>query len=222
MKKFHAAVLAVLLITDLLNAQNKNAALPVELVYFYAQREVANVMLYWGTATELNNYGFIPQRSVNDSLNFVDIGFVLGHGTTYSPKDYSYKDTTSIYFERLFYRLKQVDTNGDFKYSWVVEPDTITLVRSEGVELINDASISVYPNPFNSHTNVLLRMPYDGYVQIYIVNILGEKTIDLFEGLISQGNHKIIIDAERLASGIYFVILRTRLKMVFNKILNLK
>ena len=222
MKIFYFAAVLILIFSYMLQAQNADNALPVELVYFYAEKQNDYITLYWGTATELNNYGFIPQRSVNDSTSFVDIGFVFGHGTTYSPKDYSFADTTAVDSGRLFYRLKQLDTNGDFKYSWVVEPDSVTSVKSVAAEFEERVSISVYPNPFNSLTSVMFSLREEGYVNLYIVDILGRRTTELYVGEIEKGNHRIIIDGSRLASGIYFVILRTRLETVSRKILNLK
>lgn len=74
------------------------------------------VLLEWETATEVNNYGFDVEAS-NDNKNWNVIGFVDGHGNSNSPKSYSFvvKDGSQ------YYRLKQIDTDGGFEYSDVVE-----------------------------------------------------------------------------------------------------
>ena len=51
-------------------------------------------MLNWSTATEVNNYGFEIERS--NANKWEKIGFVEGHGNSYSPKDYSFYDDSPL------------------------------------------------------------------------------------------------------------------------------
>ena len=100
-------------------AQKPNDTLPVELVYFNGNIEGNTIQLFWGTATEINNFGFNIQRSV-DSLNWDVIGFVFGHGTSFSPKDYNFTDTTIVESNTYYYRLQQIDNDGKLEYSEVI------------------------------------------------------------------------------------------------------
>ena len=97
------------------------APVPVELTSFAALVIDRNVTLNWATATEINNRGFEVQRK--SSLgDFVSVAFIEGHGTTQQPQSYSYTDK-NIESGKYSYRLKQVDFNGVYSYSDLVEVD---------------------------------------------------------------------------------------------------
>lgn len=89
--------------------------LPVELISFKANTIEDEVHLEWTTATEINNYGFEVQRRILQS-NFTTIGFVSGSGTKTTPSAYLFIDK-KIETGNYTYRLKQIDNNGQFKYS---------------------------------------------------------------------------------------------------------
>ncbi|MCW8823012.1 MAG: M28 family peptidase, partial [Ignavibacteriaceae bacterium] len=94
---------------------------PVELLAFTASVNNSAVQLLWSTATELNNKGFEIERSVDDDDNFVTVGFVDGKGNSTEINYYSYSDQPDLNgFRQLYYRLKQVDFDGTFSYSNVV------------------------------------------------------------------------------------------------------
>ncbi|MBU0474179.1 MAG: hypothetical protein KKF62_08440, partial [Bacteroidetes bacterium] len=106
------------------------APLPVELNVFTAKASGSSVTLKWQTATEVNNYGFeVERKKVKGESEWETIGFLEGHGNSNSPKDYSFTDTqTSEVFKNLGgldgelqYRLKQMDFDGNYEYSDVVE-----------------------------------------------------------------------------------------------------
>ena len=90
----------------------------MNLLSFTAQRTDAGVELNWKTATETNNSGFTIERS-RDEENFIQIGFVSGRGTTTEITSYNYLDT-EIETGKYYYRLKQTDFDGTFKYLNVV------------------------------------------------------------------------------------------------------
>ncbi|MFH1194403.1 MAG: hypothetical protein V1720_01745 [bacterium] len=84
--------------TSQIDASGNIGTLPVELVSFKANVESESVKLNWQTATEVNNYGFEVERSLNlrglgsDDGNsnlggFVSIRFIEGSGTSNSPKE---------------------------------------------------------------------------------------------------------------------------------------
>ncbi len=108
--------------------------LPVEWAYFDASPEGGNrVRLDWETASETNASHFEVERS-RDNLEFARIGRVdaanLGQGSRYDMLD------TSPGGGMNFYRLKQVDFNGDFSYSEVRQ----VLLDADGVQLLLGAN----------------------------------------------------------------------------------
>ena len=57
---------------------------------------------------------------INETEEWTKIGFVNGSGNSNSPKNYSFEDK-NINFGTYLYRLKQMDNDGQFKHSDIVE-----------------------------------------------------------------------------------------------------
>jgi len=93
--------------------------LPVTLSSFTALCVGGEVKLDWGTASEINNYGFEILRT-DTTEDWQIIGFVPGHGTSYSPKTYSFIDADTLCGD-IRYRLKQIDNSGIYEYSSICE-----------------------------------------------------------------------------------------------------
>ncbi len=65
---------------------------------------------------------------------------------------------------------------------------------------------SVYPNPFNATTSVILNISQPEQVNIRMVDILGRTVIDNpCNHLFRPGAHRILLDADHLPSGNYFI-----------------
>ena len=68
---------------------------------------------------------------INDE-GFEKIAFIPGFGTTTEPREYSYVDDVSgITANAIGYRLKQIDFNGNFEYSKVVEVNSVMKLSFE-------------------------------------------------------------------------------------------
>jgi hypothetical protein len=94
------------------------AALPIELISLNAQLRNRQTYLDWSTATERDNAFFSVERS-NDGTDFRAIGRVDGAINSNTTQRYNFVDKQPLTGIN-FYRLKQVDLNGDFSYSKVV------------------------------------------------------------------------------------------------------
>ncbi|MDP1676601.1 MAG: T9SS type A sorting domain-containing protein [Bacteroidota bacterium] len=181
-----------------------DAPLPVELTSFTASAKNSSVELKWNTATETNNAGFAIERKASDNgqltmNNWNKVGFVEGHGTSNAPQSYSYVDANAT--GKVSYRLKQIDRDGKFTYSSVVEatvtvPDAYTLIQN-------------YPNPFNPTTNIRYQIAKEGFVKLSIFDILGREVAMLVNGVQSKGLHTSSFNASLLNSGVYFYKLET-------------
>ena len=171
-----------------------NVSLPVELTSFTSKFLKDKVQLNWVTKTEVNNYGFNVERRINDG-EWNTIGFVEGHGNSNSPKNYSYSDKDLFAGGSNFqYRLKQVDTDGQFEYSDVVEVEVVPTQ----FELSQN-----YPNPFNPSTTIRFSLPVATQIKITIYNMIGEQILTLAEGMYESGNHKVTFNASNFPSGAY-------------------
>jgi hypothetical protein len=171
----------------------------VELTTFTVVLSNSAVELNWNTATEVNNYGFEIQKSTNKSA-WAIIGFVQGHGNSNSPKEYSFEDK-NLLVGNMQYRLKQIDLDGSFEYSYAV-----------GVNFEAPASLALdqnYPNPFNPSTNISFEIPVKSNVLIKIYNVLGSEVAVLLNEEKSPGKYQVEFNASHFASGIYFYSLNT-------------
>jgi len=170
--------------------------LPVELTSFTAKSSSNQVNLTWTTATEINNSGFEIQKST-DGSEFVSVGFIKGNGTTTEPKAYSFVDNhLNNVTGKLYYRLKQIDYNGAFNYSDIVEVV---------IDLPLEYSLNQnYPNPFNPSTKIKYSVPEQNLVSIVVYGVTGEEIATLVNEVKEAGNYEIEFNALQLSSGVYF------------------
>ncbi len=81
---------------------------------------------------------------------------------------------------------------------------------------------SNYPNPFNSSTSIEFGLSNEGYVQLAIYNLIGQKVATLIDGNLSAGIHDITWNADEQSSGIYFYTLRAESSIHTKKMILLK
>ncbi len=179
------------------NSIQISGVVPVELTSFTVNTTKEGVQLNWKTATETNNSGFEIQRSA-DKGNYKTIGFVKGAGTSTQFHNYSYMDK-SVSEGNYSYRLKQVDLNGQFEYSKVVE---VAFSVPADFELAQN-----YPNPFNPSTSISFGIPTEARVVIKVFNIQGKELATVANNNYSAGRHIVSFDAANFASGTYIYTL---------------
>ncbi len=99
--------------------------------------------------------------------------------------------------EKVFYRLKQIDFDGQFNYSPEIE-----------VELQNKPNefnlYQNYPNPFNPITVIKFSIPKSNHVSLIIYDSLGRLVLKLVDEVKEPGYYEAEFDATNLPSGIYF------------------
>jgi len=172
---------------------------PVELTSFKASVTGNNVLLQWTTATELNNSGFEVERRTIDT-NYETIGFVAGSGTTTEQRSYLFNDA-KVPDGEYIYRLKQIDFNGQFNFSYEIEVE----VNSPAVYALEQN----YPNPFNPSTTINFSIAEASLVKIAVYNLLGQEVALVVNEVKEVGSHSITFDATGLPSGAYFYTIET-------------
>lgn len=187
-----------------LTLADTTSPLPVELTSFTAIPAKNIVKLIWHTETEIKNYGFNIERK-NLDKNYVSgswrkIGFVKGSGNRNTQKDYTFQDNNLAGGTKYEYRLKQIDTDGNFSYSKIVN---VKIIPS------NFRLYQNYPNPFNPSTVIKYQLPKKSKVKLIVYNINGQKVDELINSEQEAGFYQIKFSARNLASGIYFYTLRT-------------
>ena len=171
-----------------------NIPLPVELSSFTAKLLTSKVELNWTTESEVNNYGFDLERKVNDS-KWSKIGFVEGNGNSNTPNSYSFIDNTLSGGSNFYYRLKQIDTDGDFEYSEII----LVKIIQQYFSLSQN-----FPNPFNPVASIQYLIPQKCRVNLKVYDILGNELTTLVNKEKESGIYTVTFEASSYANGIYF------------------
>ncbi len=178
--------------------KNTISIVPVELAAFSATVTGNDVNLSWKTVTELNNRGFEIERK-DASGNWSKIGYISGNGTTTRIHEYTFSEK-GLKDGNYSYRLKQIDYDGAYDYSNIVEVEVGTPITF--------ALNQNYPNPFNPATTISYRIPAAAVVSLKIYDISGSEVATLVNARQDAGYYSINFDATNIASGMYFYTIK--------------
>ena len=79
-----------------------------------------------------------------------------------------------------------------------------------------------YPNPFNPVTTIKYSIPFKGFVDISVYDILGKKIDTLYKDVHLKGKYEVTFNGEQLPSGIYIYYLKFKNFQFTKKMLLLK
>lgn len=171
-----------------------SGALPVTLSLFNSLSVKNNVTLYWKTEAETNNSGFDLERKP-DGGNWLKLAFITGAGTTNQPVEYSYEDK-KLLPGKYFYRLKQIDYNGNYEYFDLALP----VIISKPNEFALGQS---YPNPSNPKSNIEFQLPERTKVNISVYDLLGRLVSTIVNDELDAGIYTAEFNGNNLSSGTY-------------------
>ncbi len=184
-----------------------SGSLPVTLINFTAQAQTAGVVLKWNTATEIDNDHFEIQRST-DGIAFDAIGTVKGAGNSNTLKSYSFADATPITGND-YYRLKQVDKNGNTQYSTT---EVVTVAAAAGTH-----SMTIYPNPAGSQFTIALKNSSAQAGTVSLIDLSGKQ---VFYSSAAAGSSQVqVVLNGKIAPGVYIVRLNSNNETLFSKII---
>lgn len=166
--------------------------LPVELLSFTGQKQIESVLLKWSTASEKNSHYFTVEKST-DGVNYTAIGNVPAAGYSNTVLNYSLTDEHPINGIN-YYRLKQVDNDGTYEYSSIVQVNFEHLTKSY---LDN-----IHPNPVNTDLYFDYYASEEDKLQIRLYDYTGRLMIEQQKSVV-LGKSTVKTDMSNLAKGVY-------------------
>ncbi len=193
----------------LASTNSVNTPLPVELDFFHARVEGDIVITSWKTSQEKNNDYFTVEKTV-DFETFYEVGRLESKGNDAEGNSYSLDDELP-FPGRSYYRLKQSDFDGAFKYS---SPVVVEFSEPES------GLLKAFPNPSDGK-NFTLEVRGVSGVSVVPVSIYNQQGQKIMEVLINADGstvfRKEISLTESLATGIY-VVKAGRTKQLIGKL----
>ncbi len=179
--------------------------LPVELVNFSAFCDKNKITFDWATAAEINNDYFTLENS-SDLLTFIPIKTIEGAGNSNEIKYYSVNDFNNN-DDVTYYRLKQTDFDGNFKYSEIL---SVTC---------KDNNVSAYAFVDAGTGNIVLKT--FGIVEddciVYMIDYTGRTVIQKSLSLKNLENN-IIFTNKGISAGLYNIVLQTSNNIITKQI----
>lgn len=168
--------------TDLVNP------LPVELLSFTAVADGNTVTLNWRTASELENDYFMVQRSEGGEL-WEDVVRIEGADNSTSQRDYHARDNKP-HFGVSYYRLKQVDWDGEYSYSQV-----------RRVEVTEQYNLNAYPNPATGSFRVTTGFALEAN-DVQLMDMMGKS---ILVRLVVDEQQGVVIEPINASPGMYIL-----------------
>ncbi len=168
------------------------APLPVEWLDFKATKVNDEALLSWSTATETNNSHFEIEHSLN-GVDFEPIGKVKGNNNSNKIQHYTFTHTHLSAGYTHYYRIKQVDFNGEFSYS------SVQFIQSEKM-----GSFTVFPNPFTDELVITNNAQLTGNALITLTDLNG-KVVYSREVNFTNNESIQIQKTNEMRKGIYFL-----------------
>ena len=168
-----------------------DGGLPVEWLGFRGIAEQGYVQLEWETASETNNMGFEVERSL-DTEDWEKISFLEGKGESNSISTYRFQDRNPV-IGRNYYRIKQLDFDGKFSFSSLIEVN---------YNLSPSQEIKLFPNPAQDILSIEDANLHPQNIKIF--NLSGQEVNDRVNIRRTTAS-KIEVYVEKLPRGMYIL-----------------
>ncbi len=171
-----------------------NTSFPVEWVSLDVKKDRNDALLEWVVASEYNNDFFEVERSI-DGSRFQSIGRIQGKGSSNQKSTYTFRDVQVDQYARpvIYYKLRQVDTDGSFSYS-----NTVELVLADPQAI----SLTVFPNPTDQFAFVDYYVNSKGKSRLELVDLNG-KIVQLLP--LADFKGRAFLDIRELPEGVYLI-----------------
>ncbi|MCF7833648.1 MAG: T9SS type A sorting domain-containing protein [Candidatus Marinimicrobia bacterium] len=203
----------------------EDVSLPVELTSFIVENGRNGVMLRWTTESEIENLGFILEKRLQVTGNWLPVSdyttseALQGHGSTSEAHEYTYTDAVVVPGAIYLYRLADVDYSGNVIWHKTVE---IT-VDAESVTLPVEFGLQkAYPNPFNPSVTLSYGLKEAGQITLQVYDMRGQLVETLVNTFQSSGSYDVVWQPQNLSSGTYLVRLQAGKASNLRKVMYVK
>lgn len=175
-----------------------NGTLPVICSSFDAIASGSSIACKWATEQEFNNNYFEVERSF-DGTSFTSIALVFSYEQNSNVRrQYSFSDKSAAiqHKEVVWYRIRQVDLDGNSSYSKVIS----LRLRSSNIP-----ELQALPNPFRSQLEIYVDAPAAGNTEIRLLNTEGRVIITKMAALNKGRNTIRLNDLQGLSHGLYML-----------------
>lgn len=173
----------------------ERSLLPVDWLSFDVARQGGRVLLRWATAREHQNTGFAIERST-DARTFQPIGWVDAGSAATDQQTYAFDDTTwPQRSTHLYYRLRQVDTDGTDSYS---------PIRS--VAMADGGTMVAFPNPVEDVLTVQWSASAPTPTAVALLDVYGRSVLDFTP---QPTTTSATFPLKALPAGLYFLTVTT-------------
>lgn len=170
----------------------QSVPLPVELISFEGESKDRYNLLTWLTASEINSDFFTIEKS-KDGKTFEVVGIVDGAGNSNIVSKYE-KIDDNPYHGTSYYRLKQTDYDGTYKYSIPISLSLKSMYED----------ISVFPNPVTGNGYLTFNSLKDDDQTVVIYDVSG-RLVYHEQYTIIKGDNKLVLETSLLTKGMYFI-----------------
>jgi len=173
---------------------------PVEWISFHGESLDQANKLEWlvNEDTQVDLYNI--QRKSDQHSDFHTISVISNTFKT-NNASYEFLDETAVEGTRYYYRLQQMDQDGNFSYSNVI---------SLKMSISNNAELEIYPNPASDQLEISLQTPRDTNVELKLYNVAGiEMDTEALNipTMLENGSRTISANISSLKSGVYTLLL---------------
>ena len=182
-------------------------ALPVELSSFTGTIETDIAVLAWTTVSELNNAGFEVQRST-DGVDFQKIAWVEGQGNASEAIQYSFKDSKIQENTLYYYRLKQIDLDGQYDFSSIISLDW----KVDNAWGVGD----LVPKPITNFASIEIKASKESNATLSVYDAIGN-LVHTQQAFLKAGANQIELQLDKLQAGAYFLKTEANKNLFYKK-----
>lgn len=178
---------------------------PVELGSFSGEYWGEQVVIRWGVVSQTNNAGWYVLRS-DDGVVYDSVSdLIVGNGTTDAFAAYRFEDADVSGLEKVYYKLQQIDLDGNRTLS---DPIEVVIDRRRIGRPVKYALAQNFPNPFNPETTISYSVAVPTQIKLAIYNVMGQEIRTLVNAEQASGKYQVVWNGRdefgrEVSSGIY-------------------